>query len=99
MGETLRVNGRACVMQDEAILERSTVDGKQPLLGIGVEVEECFLHCAKSVKRSKLWDQASRIEQAILPSIGQMFLDHTRITDKTAQQLDAYLEEDYKQLY
>lgn len=98
-GETLRVNGRACVMQDEAILERSTVDGKQPLLGIGVEVEECFLHCAKSIKRSRLWDQTSWIEQANLPSIGQMFLDHTRIADKTAQQLDEYLEEDYRQLY
>ncbi|WP_126597722.1 hypothetical protein [Dictyobacter aurantiacus] len=62
-------------------------------------MEEGFLHCAKSIKRSKLWEQASWPDLAALPSIGQMFHDHTHIADKTAQQLDAYLEEDYQHLY
>jgi len=50
--ETLRVNGRACIVKDEAVLAPLAVKGKQPPLGIGVEVEECYLHCAKAFKRS-----------------------------------------------
>jgi uncharacterized protein len=35
-GETLRINGRACVFRDEGLLKMYTVNDKQPLLGIGV---------------------------------------------------------------
>lgn len=95
-GETLRVNGRACIIRDPAILERSAVAGKTPLLAIAVEVDECFLHCGKSIKRAKLWEQENRVA---FPSIGQILKDHTGLKDVTAQQLDAHLEESYKKLY
>ena len=55
-GETLRVNGRACVIRDEEVLAPLAVEGKLPLVGIAVEVEECFLQCAKAMIRSKLWE-------------------------------------------
>src|SRR5215510_6600575 len=48
--EELRVNGRACVTRDEALLTRLEAQGKRPMLGIGVEVQECFLLCAKAIK-------------------------------------------------
>ena len=53
--DTLRVNGRAWIVRDPVLLERTAVMDKRPDLAIGVEVEECFLHCAKAFKRSKLW--------------------------------------------
>ena len=53
--ETLRVNGRARVIRDADVLGRTAAQGKRPLVAIGVEVEECFLHCAKAFKRSNLW--------------------------------------------
>ena len=87
-GETLRVNGRACIIRDPAVLERSTVEGKRPLLAIGVEVDECFLHCPKAIKRSSLWEQENR---ATLPSVGQIIIDHTGVTGMTAQQIDERL--------
>src|SRR3954453_22773254 len=49
MGETLRVNGRACLIRDDEVLAPLAVEGKRPLVGIVVEVEECFLQCAKAV--------------------------------------------------
>jgi PPOX class probable FMN-dependent enzyme len=52
--ETLRVNGRASVVRDAGVLERTASHGKRPPVAIGVEVEECFLHCAKAFKRSRL---------------------------------------------
>ena len=42
--------------RDEALLERMVVQGRRPKLAIGVEVRECFLHCAKAFRRSGLWD-------------------------------------------
>ena len=59
MDETLRVNGRAALVRDAALLERAGVHGKHPVLAIAVEVEECFLHCGRSFKRAHLWDTAS----------------------------------------
>ncbi|MHA7966727.1 MSMEG_1061 family FMN-dependent PPOX-type flavoprotein [Paenibacillus sp. CAU 1782] len=52
--ETLRINGKAFVIKDNEILDLMKTNDKKPLLGIGVEVEECFIHCAKAFKRSKL---------------------------------------------
>lgn len=90
-GETLRVNGRACIVRDAAVLERFTIEGKRPLLAIAVEVDECFLHCSKSIRRAKLWAQEHR---ETLPSIGQIIIDHTGVTGVTAQQLDEALKKD-----
>jgi len=98
-GEMLRVNGRACLTRDATLLERAMVQGKRPLIAIGIEIEECFLHCAKAMKRSQLWEQREKTEHAKLPSLGRMLLDQTQLTDMTAQELDTSLEEDYKHLY
>lgn len=48
--ETLRVNGQAYIIKDEPILDRMRARGKRPALGIGVKVEECYMHCAKAFK-------------------------------------------------
>lgn len=53
--ETLRVSGTAQVIRDPALLEGLAAQGKVPALAIAVTVEEAFMHCAKSVIRSKLW--------------------------------------------
>jgi PPOX class probable FMN-dependent enzyme len=90
-GETLRVNGQACIIRDSAVLERCIVEGKRPLLAIAVSVDECFLHCSKSIRRAKLWEQEPR---KTLASIGQIMIDHTGVTGVTAQQLDETLKKD-----
>src|SRR5947207_5157273 len=57
--ETLRVNGRAWITRDEELLDTMLVQGKRPWFALGVEVEECFLHCAKALVRSHLWETES----------------------------------------
>src|SRR2546425_7359895 len=71
-GETLRVNGRAAITRDPALLARMEVGGKRPLLAIGVEVEEVFLHCAKAFKRSWLWEPERWPDLAALASSARM---------------------------
>lgn len=98
--ETLRVNGRACVVRDEALLEQTAAHGKRPLVAIGVEVEEAFLHCAKAFKRSRLWDSATWIDRRELPSLGRMVIEQVKPTDVTVEELERRIEEGYAtQLY
>ena len=70
--DTLRVNGRAHVIRDAELLARLEVQGKRPKVAIGVEVEECFLHCAKAFKRSGLWERERWPDAASLPSMARI---------------------------
>jgi uncharacterized protein len=72
MSETMRVNGRAAISTDPELLASFTVDGKAPRCVIVVTVERAYFQCAKAIVRSKLWDPATRIERAKLPSTGAM---------------------------
>ena len=74
---TLRVNGRAAITQEPELLRSLTAQGKVPLLAIGVEVEEVFLHCARSFRRGRLWDQESWPGPDALPSMPGILYDQT----------------------
>ena len=98
--ETLRVNGRACLVRDADLLARMAVGSKTPTLALAVEVEEAFLHCAKAFKRSRLWQAETWPDRAALPSLGKMLLDQVKPSGTTAEELDAAIEESYaKRLY
>jgi PPOX class probable FMN-dependent enzyme len=98
--EELRVNGRAWITRDEALLAEMQVQGKAPLLGICVEVVECFIHCGKAVMRSHLWDQASQIDRGVLPSLGKMLHDQACAPNLSTEELDRMIQESYaKRLY
>ncbi|WP_106766234.1 pyridoxamine 5'-phosphate oxidase family protein [Paenibacillus faecalis] len=95
--ETLRVNGKACVIKDKNILEAMSANGKMPLVGIGVTVEECYIHCAKSFKRSKLWHPESWADRSTLPRPSEILAAHARAKEEDVQKS---LKESYeKRLY
>ena len=52
------------------------VHNTAPLLAIGVEVQECFLHCSKAFKRSKLWNPESWERVETLPSAAKIVAEH-----------------------
>ena len=96
--ETLRVAGRACITRDEALLADLAVNGRAPKLGIGLEVEEAFIHCAKAFIRSSLWQPETWPDE--LPSASAMLRDHIDLPDVSDEQVAARLEESYtKTLY
>lgn len=97
--ETLRVNGRAALTDEPELLDRMTFKGKAPQLGIIVEVEEVFFHCARAFKRSRLWDPDSWMDRSELPSLGQIIADQVKSCDLTSEELDRSLEESNKRLY
>jgi len=76
--ETMRVNGRAAISVDPALCEGFTFAGKVPRSVIVVTVDRVFYQCAKAIVRSKLWDPATQIDRASLPSTGTMLAHITK---------------------
>jgi PPOX class probable FMN-dependent enzyme len=98
--ETLRVNGRACLIRDEEYLTQMEANGRRPVVAIGVEVEECYVHCAKAFKRSGLWQSDSWPDKESLPSVARMLADHAKLPGVTAKEIADALHESYtKRLY
>jgi uncharacterized protein len=73
--ETLRVNGTAVLSTDEAERKLCEDSRRVPKLVIRVCVHASYLHCAKALMRSDLWNPAKHIDRNQLPSMGEMLRD------------------------
>ena len=72
IGETLRVNGRAEITVDPALLARFTIDGRAPRSVLRIHVQSVFFQCSRAVIRAGLWDPARYLERSALPSTGSI---------------------------
>ena len=88
--DSLRVNGRARITTDPALLGPLAVQGKSPCSALIVIVEQAWLHCGKALIRSRLWDTEAKVAPDALPTLGKMLAD--QIAGVDAAQADARLE-------
>jgi hypothetical protein len=72
VNDTFRVNGRARIVDEAELLAPSAVDGKEPQLGIVVEIEEAYTQCPKALLRSELWRSERHVDRSELPSSGEI---------------------------
>ncbi len=93
--ETLRVNGRASVVRDGALLDRLVARDKRPLLAICVEVRECFFHCAKAFKRSSLWQPETWQGRGGIASLAKTLVDQVKPANTSVQELESQIAESY----
>jgi PPOX class probable FMN-dependent enzyme len=91
--DTLRVNGRATLSTDPALLKRFEVRGALPKLVVLVAVEQVYLHCAKALIRSQLWAPESQIDRKSMPSFSRML--NEQIAGVADEDLIAQEEADY----
>lgn len=70
--DTFRVNGRATLTTDAALLAPCAVEGKAPVLGILVDIDEAYTQCSKALLRSQLWDPQRFADPAAMPTGGQV---------------------------
>ncbi|MBS0364004.1 MAG: pyridoxamine 5'-phosphate oxidase family protein [Proteobacteria bacterium] len=77
-GTCLRVNGRAKVSADPALLESFEVDGKAPRTAIVLGVEDVYFQCARAIVRSHLWDAARHVDPASLPTPGRILAEMSK---------------------
>ena len=74
-GNTLRVNGRAWLSTEPALLASFSVEGNAPRSVIVVRVEAVYFQCARAILRADLWNPDRHIDPAALPSPGQMLAE------------------------
>ena len=93
--ETLRVNGSATIHDDPELLAACAHRGRLPLTVIRITVEEVFLHCAKALLRSKLWQRETWPEARPVATMSEIMLDHSGLGDPAesdAEMTARYLE-------
>ena len=97
--DTLRVNGKASIVTEPALLESMRVNDRIPRVAILVAGEEAFLHCAKAFRRSRLWDPTRFQDRSEMASLMKMLLDQTTGAPEdpaALRKLDEDLEAGYK---
>jgi PPOX class probable FMN-dependent enzyme len=72
IGETLRINGRAAISVDPALLARFAVAGKQPRTVLVVKIERVYFQCSRAVVRAELWNPERHRARDSLPSAGDI---------------------------
>ncbi|MBE0586520.1 MAG: pyridoxamine 5'-phosphate oxidase family protein [Hydrogenophaga sp.] len=99
MDETLRVNGRALLSTDEADRTRCADARRVPKLVVRVTVQASYLHCAKALMRSSLWDASRQVERSVMPSMGEMLRDQIgdRLSTDAPVETQAQMLERYRQ--
>ena len=94
--ETLRVNGKAHIVSDITLLQPSMVNGKIPKSGLQIIINECYIHCGKALRRSKIWNNKTHIKKGTYPSIGKILVDQRAAPGQSVEELDKFAVEEYK---
>jgi uncharacterized protein len=92
--ETLRVNGRARITTDPALLKSCAMQGKVPRSGILVTAEEVYFHCGKALIRSDLWNPEKQIKPSDFPSLGRIITE--QIGEGSVAEAERYTAESYR---
>lgn len=79
LNETLRINGTAELRTDAELRDRFAVDGKAAKVVVVVTVAEAYVHCAKALRRSDLWEPETWFPTDEVPDGRQMVKDHAQI--------------------
>jgi predicted pyridoxine 5'-phosphate oxidase superfamily flavin-nucleotide-binding protein len=75
------------ISAEPTLLERFATDGRRPPRTVlVVTVRDAYLHCAKALMRSRLWDPAAHVPRDALPTMGEMLRDQIGLTEEPESQ-------------
>lgn len=72
IGNTLRINGRAEIVDDPDLLRSFAMGEKLPRTVIRVATDSVYFQCPKALIRGRIWDPETRIPRDALPSTGEI---------------------------
>jgi PPOX class probable FMN-dependent enzyme len=72
---TLRVNGKATISVDPALLQRLAVDGHTPRSVTMIKIDAVYFQCARALIRSELWNEEAKADPKTLPTPGAMLAE------------------------
>mgnify|MGYP001462017347 CR=1 FL=1 len=79
ISEVLRIRGMAEISQDENLLAKMSANGQIPKTALIISVNEVYLHCAKAIARSDIWNPDKLVKDY---STREMFAEHVGKTKK-----------------
>lgn len=91
---TLRVSGKASLVRDPLLQRRLAVGKQEPQIILIVEVEQTFMHCAKSMARSRLWTPTEWPDTTDVPSLAEAMVAHGNLAE-TCAQMQAIIDKDF----
>lgn len=94
--ETLRINGRASVTDDPDLRACVAIEGVQPKVAVIIDVDECYIHCAKALRRAGLWEPTTWGAATDRPSAAEVIVDQYQL-DVEASVVAADLELGYQE--
>jgi len=96
LDETLRINGRAALSIDPAILSLWKGQLRTPKVAVGIAIDEIFGHCAKAFRRGAVWDHASWIDPAArgVPDVCETYAEYFE-QKISPRELRAAMEQNY----
>jgi PPOX class probable FMN-dependent enzyme len=86
--ECVRINGRAEITTDPALIARFDREGKRPVTVVRVAIDAVYFQCARALKRSALWTVPEA--RPDVPTAGQM--TKSAVADFDAAAYDAELD-------
>ena len=92
-GDSLRISGKGRIARDLALELRLATNGKPPSAVLIVTVEEAFLHCAKAVTRSKIWQPEFWPDRSGVPTLAEAMVEHGKLCD-TVHEMQAIIDKD-----
>ena len=84
----MRINGTATVSNESALCQSFDLRGRHPATVTLISVREAYLHCAKALMRSRLWDPEAQIDRKSLPSLGQILKDQIGLSGPAESQAE-----------
>jgi uncharacterized protein len=94
IGETLRVVGQGVLSTHETILDRCHVEGMRPNVALVATTTTAYIHCAKALRRSGLWDPSRWPKTTDLATPAQMMRDHIQSPTST-EEMQQYMDHAY----
>jgi hypothetical protein len=91
--ETLRVDGRASITDEPALLALFT-EVRRPHTAIVLEIEAVFIHCAKAFRRAKVWSPEAWSALPASPTAVEVLREQLAIPTPVAE-LTSYVERSY----
>lgn len=85
LNETLRVNGKARILTDPAVLQAMAIKGKiVPNSAMQIAVEQVYFHCGRSILRADLWNPQKKVGRDAFPLLGTVLADQVAGVDPEA---------------
>jgi PPOX class probable FMN-dependent enzyme len=97
INETVRVAGTARLSVDPALLDSMAVQGKAPKCAIVVSVRQAYMHCAKALIRSRLWEPDYVQPKGSFPNIARVISDQLGMSPAEAKEREAMVEKAYRE--